>query len=122
MFGFGAFAELAFAAIKEAAQVLVHANTGGLPPKKVKTVIPKNQRDEIAEIVRKAFDDLEAPPQIVKQEQKVVKQEIAKVDLVDYESAIAQINALLSASRLKLQTYEAEMRELEDEESLLMLI
>ena len=123
MFGFGSFAEFAFAAIKDAVEPLIHATMGGLPPKKVKTVIKKNQRDEIAEIVRLAFDELEptVPASIVKAEQKVVKKEIAKIDLADYDFAIAQINELLLQAKLRLQEHEM-LAELEDEESLLMLI
>jgi chromosome condensin MukBEF complex kleisin-like MukF subunit len=124
MFGFGSFAEFAFAAIKDAVEPLIHATTGGLPPKKVKTVIKKNQRDEIAEIVRQAFDELEptVPANIVKAEQKVVKKEIAKIDLADYDFAIAQVNELLLQAKLRLQEHQAMLAELEDEESLLMLI
>jgi hypothetical protein len=123
MFGFGSFAEFAFAAIKDAVEPIIHATMGGLPPKKVKTVIKKNQRDEIAEIVRLAFDELEpiVPANIVKAEQKVVKKEIAKIDLADYDFAIAQINELLLQAKLRLQQHEM-LAELEDEESLLMLI
>jgi hypothetical protein len=123
MFGFGSFAEFAFAAIKDAVEPLVHATMGGLPPKKVKTPIKKNQRDEIAEIVRLAFQELEptVPASIVKAEQKVVKKEIAKIDLADYDFAIAQINELLLQAKLRLQEHEM-LAELEDEESLLMLI
>lgn len=126
MFGFGSFAEFAFAAIKDAVQPVVEViTTGGLPPKKVKTVIKKNQRDEIAEIVRQAFEELEpkAPAQIIKAEQSVVKKEIAKIDLADYDYAIAQVNELLLQAKLRLQEHEAAMlAELEDEELLLMLI
>jgi hypothetical protein len=124
MFGFGSFAEFAFAAIKDAVEPLIHATMGGLPPKKVKTVIKKNQRDEIAEIVRLAFDELEptVPANIVKAEQKVVKKEIAKIDLADYDFAIAQVNELLLQAKLRLQEHQAMLAELEDEESLLMLI
>jgi predicted metal-binding protein len=125
MFGFGSFAEFAFAAIKDAVQPVVQViTTGGLPPKKVKTVIKKNQRDEIAEIVRLAFDELEptVPANIVKAEQKVVKKEIAKIDLADYDFAIAQVNELLLQAKLRLQEHQAMLAELEDEESLLMLI
>lgn len=123
MFGFGSFAEFAFAAIKDAVEPIIHATMGGLPPKKVKTVIKKNQRDEIAEIVRLAFDELEptVPVNIVKAEQKVVKKEIAKIDLADYDFAIAQVNELLLQAKLRLQQHEM-LAELEDEESLLMLI
>lgn len=123
MFGFGSFAEFAFAAIKDAVEPLVHATMGGLPPKKVKTPIKKNQRDEIAEIVRLAFQELEptVPASIVKAEQKVVKKEIAKIDLADYDFAIAQVNELLLQAKLRLQEHEM-LAELEDEESLLMLI
>ena len=123
MFGFGSFAEFAFAAIKDAVEPLVHATMGGLPPKKVKTPIKKNQRDEIAEIVRLAFQELEptVSASIVKAEQKVVKKEIAKIDLADYDFAIAQINELLLQAKLRLQEHEM-LAELEDEESLLMLI
>jgi hypothetical protein len=123
MFGFGSFAEFAFSAIKDAVEPLVHATMGGLPPKKVKTPIKKNQRDEIAEIVRLAFQELEptVPANIVKAEQKVVKKEIAKIDLADYDFAIAQINELLLQAKLRLQEHEM-LAELEDEESLLMLI
>ena len=125
MFGFGSFAEFAFAAIKDAVEPIIHATMGGLPPKKVKTVIKKNQRDEIAEIVRLAFEELEptVPASIVKAEQKVVKKEIAKIDLADYDFAIAQVNELLLQAKLRLQEHEAAMlAEIEDEESLLMLI
>jgi hypothetical protein len=124
MFGFGSFAEFAFAAIKDAVEPLIHATMGGLPPKKVKTVIKKNQRDEIAEIIRLAFDELEptVPASIVKAEQKVVKKEIAKIDLADYDFAIAQVNELLLQAKLRLQEHQAMLAELEDEESLLMLI
>ena len=124
MFGFGSFAEFAFAAIKDAVEPLINATMGGLPPKKVKTVIKKNQRDEIAEIVRLAFDELEptVPANIVKAEQKVVKKEIAKIDLADYDFAIAQVNELLLQAKLRLQEHQAMLAELEDEESLLMLI
>ena len=123
MFGFGSFAEFAFAAIKDAVEPIIHATMGGLPPKKVKTVIKKNQRDEIAKIVRLAFDELEptVPVNIVKAEQKVVKKEIAKIDLADYDFAIAQVNELLLQAKLRLQQHEM-LAELEDEESLLMLI
>jgi hypothetical protein len=123
MFGFGSFAEFAFAAIKDAVEPLIHATMGGLPPKKVKTVIKKNQRDEVAEIVRLAFEELEptVPANIVKAEQKVVKKEIAKIDLADYDFAIVQINELLLQAKLRLQQHEM-LAELEDEESLLMLI
>jgi hypothetical protein len=123
MFGFGSFAEFAFAAIKDAVEPIIHATMGGLPPKKVKTVIKKNQRDEIAEIVRLAFDELEptVPANIVKAQQKVVKKEIAKIDLADYDFAIAQVNELLLQAKLRLQQHEM-LAELEDEESLLMLI
>ena len=125
MFGFGSFAEFAFAAIKDAVQPVVQIiTTGGLPPKKVKTVIKKNQRDEIAEIVRQAFEDLEpkAPAQAIKVEKSVVKKEIAKIDLADYDFAIAQVNELLLQAKLRLQEHQAMLAELEDEESLLMLI
>ena len=123
MFGFGSFAEFAFAAIKDAVEPIIHATMGGLPPKKVKTVIKKNQRDEIAEIVRLAFDELEptVSANIVKAEQKVVKKEIAKIDLADYDFAIAQVNELLLQAKLRLQQHEM-LAELQDEESLLMLI
>lgn len=99
--------------------------TGGLPPKTVKTKIKKHQRDEIAAIVKEQFDKLDGTfvPEKVKEQQKIVKKEIAKIDLTDYDFALSQVNELLLQAELSLQAYEAEMlAELEDEESLLMLI
>ena len=103
-------------------QSLVSAFTGGLPPKKAKSQIKKNQRDEVEAIVRAAFDQMDevnAPPEMVVQVQKTVKKEIKQIDLGQYDDAIAQINALLLSAKLKIQEYESE---LEDEHALLLLL
>jgi hypothetical protein len=95
--------------------------TGGLP-KKVKTKVKKDQRDEVEAIVREAFDKMDGTyvaPEVVAEIQKEVKREIKQIDLAEHDYAIGQINALLLQARLRLQEYEAEI---DDEESLLMLI
>jgi len=95
--------------------------TGGLP-KKVKTKVKKAQRDDVEAIVRDAFDKMDGTyvaPEIVAEIQKEVKREIKQIDLTEHDYAIGQINALLLQARLRLQEYEAEI---DDEESLLMLI
>jgi len=97
-------------------------STGGLPPKKVKTPIKKNQRDEVEAAVREAFDKMDGtyvPEPVVAKIQKEVKREIKKIDLGEYQVAMAQINALLLSAKLKIQEYESEI---DDEESLLMLL
>jgi hypothetical protein len=100
----------------------VTQTTGGLPPKKAKNRIKKSQREEIEAVVREAFDKMDGtyvPEPLVAEVQKEVKREIKKVDLGEYEYAMAQINALLLSAMLKIQEYESEM---DDEESLLMLL
>jgi len=95
--------------------------TGGLP-KKVKTKVKKSQRDEVEAIVREAFDKMDGTyvePEIIAEIQKDIKREIKQIDLSEHDYAIGQINALLLQARLRLQEYEAEI---DDEESLLMLI
>jgi multidrug efflux pump subunit AcrB len=100
--------------------------TGGLPPKRVKSNIKKSQQDDIKAIVKEAFDKMDGtyvPKPVFTEIKKEIKQEIKKIDLAEYDVAVAQINRLLSQAELSLQAYEAEMlAELEDEESLLMLI
>lgn len=98
--------------------VTVIETKGGIP-KRVKTRIPKNQRDEVEAAVRKAFDDMDGTSKVVKQIQKEVKQEIKQVDLTEYNIAMAQINALLLQAQLRISEYESEI---DDEESLLMLL
>ena len=96
--------------------------TGGLPPKKVKTQIKKNQREEVEAAVREAFDKMDGtyvPEPVVAKIQKEVKREIKKIDLGEYQVAMAQINALLLSAKLKIQEYESEI---DDEVSVLMLL
>jgi len=122
MFGFGAFAELAFAALKDAVEPIVHMTMGGLPPKKVKTKIKKNQRDEFEAAVREAFDKMDGtyvPETVVLEIQQEVKQEIKKIDLAEYEYAMTQVNELLLSAKLKIQKYESEI---DDENAILLLI
>jgi uncharacterized UBP type Zn finger protein len=123
MLGFGAFAEFAFAAIKDAVQPVVQViTTGGLPPKKVKTKIKKNQRDEFESAVREAFDKMDGtyvPKTVVSEIQQEVKQEIKKIDLAEYEYAMAQVNELLLSAKLKIQKYESEI---DDENAILLLL
>jgi len=123
MFGFGSFAELAFAALKDAVQPVVQViTTGGLPPKKVKTKIAKNQREEFEAAVREAFDKMDGtyvPPTVVAEIKQDVKQEIKKIDLAEYEYAMTQVNALLLSAKLKIQEYESEI---DDENAILLLL
>jgi hypothetical protein len=95
--------------------------TGGVT-KKVKTKVKKNQRDEVEAIVREAFDKMDGtyvPPSVVAEIQKEVKREIKQIDLAQYEAAMAQVNALLLQAQIQIHAYESE---LDDEESLLMLL
>lgn len=95
--------------------------TGGIG-KKVKTPIKKNQRAEIEAAVREAFDKMDGtyvPESVVAEIQKEVKREIKQIDLAQYEAAMAQVNALLLQAQIQIHAYESE---LDDEESLLMLL
>jgi len=95
--------------------------TGGIP-KKVKTKVKKNQRDEVEAVVREAFDKMDGtyvPPKVVAEIQKEVKKEIKQIDLGQYDVAMAQINALLLTAKLKIHEYESE---LDDENALLLII
>ena len=101
--------------------ILENVTRGGIP-KKVKTKIKKSQRDEVEAAVREAFDKMDGtyvPETIVAEIQQEVKQEIKKIDLAQYEYAMTQINALLLSAKLRIQEYESEI---DDEESLLMLL
>lgn len=94
--------------------------TGGIPKKK--TPIKKSQREEVEAVVREAFDKMDGtyvPPKVVAEIQKEVKKEIKQIDLGQYDVAMAQINALLLTAKLKIHEYESEI---DDEESLLMLL
>lgn len=95
--------------------------TGGID-KKVKTKVKKSQRDEVEAAVREAFDKMDGtyvPPKLVKEIQKETKREIKQIDLTQYDVAMAQVNALLLQAQLRIHEYEAEI---DDEESLLMLL
>jgi hypothetical protein len=101
--------------------ILENVTRGGIP-KKVKTKIKKSQRDEVEAAVREAFDKMDGtyvPETVVAEIQQEVKQEIKKIDLAQYEYAMTQINALLLSAKLRIQEYESEI---DDEESLLMLL
>ena len=124
MFGFSAFAELPFATVREAAQNVISAVMGGLPPKKVKTKFKKNEHDDIAEIVKREFDKLEKvyePEVVVAVKENVLPKitEITEIDYESYEIALAQVNTLLLQAKIKAAEYEAE---LDDEEAILMLL
>lgn len=101
--------------------ILENVTRGGIP-KKVKTKIKKSQRDEVEAAVREAFDKMDGtyvPEFMVAEIQKEVKREIQQIDLAQYESAMAQVNALLLQAQIQIHAYESE---LDDEESLLMLL
>jgi hypothetical protein len=102
-------------------QQLSHVTTGGTS-KKVKTKVKKSQRDEVEAVVREAFDKMDGtyvPESVVAEIQKEVKREIKQIDLAQYEAAMAQVNALLLQAQIQIHAYESE---LDDEESLLMLL
>ena len=124
MFGFSAFAELPFASIREAAQSAISVVMGGLPPKKVKTPLKKNEHDDIAEIVKREFDKLDGTYQsetieVIKKEILPKIQKIQEIDYAEYAIVLAQVNALLLQAKIAAAEYEAE---LDDEEALLMLL
>jgi hypothetical protein len=96
--------------------------TRGGVTKKVKTPVKKSQRAEIEAIVKEAFDKMDGTyvaPETVKAVQKQAKQVIKQIDLNEYNVAIARVNEILLQAQLQLAEYEAE---LDDEESLLMLL
>ncbi len=95
---------------------------GGLPPKKAKADIKKNQRDEIEAIVKREFDILDGtyvPEEVATEVKQVARQKIQQIDFTQYDSAIAEIAAIMAIAKAQLAAYEAE---LDDEETLLMLI
>jgi len=102
-------------------QPISHVTTGGTS-KKVKTKVKKSQRDEVEAAVREAFDKMDGtyvPEAVVAEIKKEVKREIKQIDLAQYEAAMAQVNALLLQAQIQIHAYESE---LDDEESLLMLL
>lgn len=97
---------------------------GGLPPKRVKTVIKKSEHDDIAEIVKREFDKLDGTyvaEAVEKAKEEVLPQikQITQFDDTEYQIALAQVNALLLQAKIKAAEYEAE---LDDETALLMLL
>lgn len=120
MFGFAALAQLPFATIPEAIQAVIHS-MGGLPPKKVKTHLKKNEHEDIAVIVKREFDKLDGTyqPEIVEQVKEVFIPKINQIDLNEYDIAIKQITALLLQAKIRAAEYEAEI---DDEHALLMLL
>jgi len=109
------------ATFTKAAPVTEIISKGGIGKKK-RTVIPKSQREEIEAVVREAFDKMDGTyvePEIVKGVQKDVRKQIKEVDYAQYEIARQEVNRLLLQAQLKLHEYESE---LDDEESLLMLL
>lgn len=94
---------------------------GGLPAKKVKTKVAKNQHEDIAAIVKREFDILDGTyqPEVVEKVKDVVIPQIKQIDLNEYNIAIAQVNALLLQAKIQAAEYESE---LDDEEALLMLL
>lgn len=101
-------------------------STGGLPPQKAKSNIKKSQRNEIEAIVKQQFDALEyvAPPEVVKEVKQKARQEIKRIDLTEYDQAIARVYAIMAVATAQLQAYETKRLEdeMDDEETLLMLM
>ena len=118
----GAFALTGNNATLQTGNIPTEIITRGGVTKKVKTPIKKSQRAEIEAIVKEAFDKMDGtyvPPETVKAVQKQAKQVIKQIDLNEYNVAIAHVNEILLQAQLQLAEYEAE---LDDEESLLMLL
>ena len=102
-------------------QPVVEFVTKGGVDKKVKTPIKKSQRDDIEAIVRRAFDEMDgtAAAEVAQEIRQEVVQQIKQIDLHNYNVAISQVNALILQAQTRLAEYEAE---LDDEESILMLL
>lgn len=104
--------------------VTVIDHSGGLPDKKKKKSrleVEKERREELQAIVQKEFDILDGtyvPEAVEAVKQKIIPQ-IQQIDWTEYQIALAQVNELLLKAKIQMAEYESE---LDDEESLLMLL
>lgn len=101
--------------------VVVEAK-GGLPKtRKTKLESDKEQREELEAIVKREFDILDGTyvPEVVEAVKQKIIPQIQQIDWTEYQIALAQVNELLLKAKIQMAEYESE---LDDEESLLMLL
>lgn len=103
-------------------QIVVESK-GGLPKKKGKSKleIDREQREELEAIVKREFDILDGTyqPETVEAVKQTIIPQIKQIDWAEYQIALAQVNELLLKAKIQMAEYESE---LDDEESLLMLL
>lgn len=95
----------------------------------VKTVkdssVKKSQRENVEDIVRKAFADMEKvdiDDDIVETVKSEIKQEIKQIDLSQYDAALDQVRALLLMAENRVRILDEIRADDEDESALLMLM